>query len=166
MINACYLLFTDGGRRTYTGATHDPDRRLRQHNRELVGGASATAGKTWSRALYVHGFPDWTATLQFEWMWKRKSRAYHGLSGKIRGLLELLESGKSTSSSAPFCTYVGGRAYIDVAEAHLNYLGKIESFRRLLFACGLSPQTLTTSFPYAFKHLSSSSSKMSSSIIS
>tara|TARA_B100001093_G_C26552669_1_gene895179 strand:- start:48 stop:476 length:429 start_codon:yes stop_codon:yes gene_type:complete len=64
---------------TYVGATVDVDRRLRQHNKEIKGGAHATgvkvsAGKYWTRVCYVSGFPDWTAALQFEWRWKQLSR--------------------------------------------------------------------------------------------
>ena len=57
----------------------DLDRRLRQHNKELKGGAHATGakvakGETWIRAAHVAGFPDWQAALQFEWRWKQISR--------------------------------------------------------------------------------------------
>ena len=64
---------------TYIGATVDLDRRLRQHNKEITGGARATGakvakGESWSRRCYVQGFPDWKAALQFEWAWKFYSR--------------------------------------------------------------------------------------------
>ena len=73
-----YLLESSDGA-TYVGATIDVDRRLRQHNKEIKGGAHATGarvakGETWSRICYVEGFPDWTAALQFEWRWKQLSR--------------------------------------------------------------------------------------------
>ena len=64
---------------TYVGATIDVDRRLRQHNKEIKGGAHATgvkvaSGKSWKRMCYVSGFPDWSSALQFEWRWKQLSR--------------------------------------------------------------------------------------------
>lgn len=64
---------------TYVGATVDLNRRLRQHNKEIKGGAHATGskvakGEIWTRAAHVSGFPDWTAALQFEWRWKQISR--------------------------------------------------------------------------------------------
>jgi structure-specific endonuclease subunit SLX1 len=73
-----YLLVCDDGS-TYVGATVNLDRRLRQHNKELVGGARATGrkidkGQSWRRHCYVSGFPDWQAALQFEWRWKQLSR--------------------------------------------------------------------------------------------
>ena len=51
---------------TYVGATVDLNRRLRQHNKEIKGGAHATSakvlkGETWIRACHVEGFPDWQA---------------------------------------------------------------------------------------------------------
>ena len=73
-----YLLeCTDGS--TYVGATVDLDHRLRQHNKEIKGGAHATSakvgkGETWRRVCHIAGFPDWSAALQFEWRWKQLSR--------------------------------------------------------------------------------------------
>ena len=73
-----YLLLSSDNS-TYIGATVDLDRRLRQHNKEIKGGAHATGakvakGETWIRAAHVAGFPDWQAALQFEWRWKQISR--------------------------------------------------------------------------------------------
>lgn len=73
-----YLLVSSDNS-TYVGATIDLDRRLRQHNKEIKGGAHATGmkvqkGEVWERAAHVSGFPDWQAALQFEWRWKQISR--------------------------------------------------------------------------------------------
>jgi structure-specific endonuclease subunit SLX1 len=73
------LLATPRRDATYVGATVDLERRLRQHNKEIKGGATATGikvakGDIWIRAAYVQGFPDWQAALQFEWRWKQLSR--------------------------------------------------------------------------------------------
>jgi len=82
-----YLLLSSDNA-TYVGATIDLDRRLRQHNKEIKGGAFATSakvnkGETWIRACHVEGFPDWQAALQFEWRWKHLSRQ---LSNKLKPL--------------------------------------------------------------------------------
>jgi len=73
-----YLLVSTSGA-TYVGATVDLDHRLRQHNKELKGGAKATSikverGETWNRHCYVSGFPTWQSALQFEWRWKQIHR--------------------------------------------------------------------------------------------
>ena len=100
---------TDGS--TYIGATVDLNRRLRQHNGEIKGGAKRTTSKvsknnTWTRVCYVSQFPDWTATLQFEWRWKQLSRKYNSnlnpIERRMRALHELLSLTQSTFKAVPF----------------------------------------------------------------
>jgi structure-specific endonuclease subunit SLX1 len=105
-----YLLHsTDNS--TYVGATVDLDRRLRQHNKIIKGGAHATsmkvnAGQIWERACYVEGFPDWQAALQFEWRWKQISRKLSNklfpLKRRMIALKELLSLDSSTSKATPY----------------------------------------------------------------
>lgn len=88
-----YLLVSTNGN-TYVGATVDLERRLRQHNKEIKGGAFATGskvdkGETWIRAAHVSGFPDWQSTLQFEWRWKQITRK---LPSKINPLKRRIEA--------------------------------------------------------------------------
>ncbi len=71
-----YLLVSLDGRRTYVGATSDPDRRLQQHNGEKSGGAKSTAGGVWRRATLVSGFADKIEALQFEWRWKHLTEKF------------------------------------------------------------------------------------------
>lgn len=73
-----YCLIASNGN-SYIGATVDLNRRLRQHNGEIVGGAVATKiqvkkGEVWQRACYMKGMPDWRTALQVEWRWKQLSR--------------------------------------------------------------------------------------------
>lgn len=105
---AVYLLLNAAKTRTYVGATIDPDRRLRQHNGELVGGARATAGDSWTRVCLVRGFPDERAALQFEWMWKhltRKLKPASPLQRRYKALKMLVELGKSSRTSTPFSSW-------------------------------------------------------------
>ena len=74
-----YILESSDCKATYVGATVDLNHRLRQHNKDLAGGAHATSvkvaqGCTWNRICYVQGFPDGPAALQFEWRLKQLSR--------------------------------------------------------------------------------------------
>lgn len=100
-----YLLSSTKGT-TYIGATVSLDRRLRQHNGEIKGGAKVTSKfpGTWSRIGYVSGFPDWKAALQFEWRWKQLSRRQTGkpLEKRFKALHHLLHLDKSTSVAQPF----------------------------------------------------------------
>jgi structure-specific endonuclease subunit SLX1 len=105
-----YLLVSTSGN-TYVGATVDLNRRLRQHNKEIKGGATATSirvlkGETWTRAAHISGFPNWQSALQFEWRWKHLSRKYplsiNPLERRIKALKELLSLERSTSKATPY----------------------------------------------------------------
>jgi structure-specific endonuclease subunit SLX1 len=72
-----FIQSTNGS--TYIGATVDLDKRIKQHNKELKGGATATSikvsrGEVWSYVCYVENFPSWNEALKFEWRWKQISR--------------------------------------------------------------------------------------------
>ena len=105
-----YLLVSTNGN-TYVGATVDLNRRLRQHNKEIKGGAHATGvkvaqGETWVRAAHVSGFPDWPAALQFEWRWKQLSRKYgikiNPLEKRMNALKDLLALERPTSKAIAY----------------------------------------------------------------
>ena len=129
----CYLLYS--GTNIYIGATVNPDRRLRQHNAEITGGARRTKGREWIRALYVSGFPDWKAALQFEWSWKRHGRGKFGLRGKIQALLNLIQSPASTSKALPFREWTVPIGIHPSREA-IEVLEKIDCFKTLVGLCG------------------------------
>jgi len=114
----CYvycLVCTNG--MTYVGATKNLNRRLRQHNGEIKGGAVATTryvknGHSWRRLCYVKNFPSWQAALQFEWRWKLISRQKRikrqdGAAVERRkvALTELLSLEKATTAAMPFAEW-------------------------------------------------------------
>ena len=99
---------------TYVGATVDLDRRLRQHNKEIKGGAHATGsrvnnGSTWERACHVAGFPDWPAALQFEWRWKQLSRKLPAkmfpLERRMTALKQLLSLERPTTKAITYAEW-------------------------------------------------------------
>lgn len=100
------LLSTTGT--TYVGATTDPERRLRQHNCELVGGAKATSrrvavGEAWSLFCHVGPFEK-IAALKFEWRWKWLSRKLRGnpIERRQAALNQLLEENSEAGLSVFF----------------------------------------------------------------
>ena len=105
-----YLLQCDSNA-TYVGATVDLDKRLRQHNGEIKGGARATSikvnrGEKWERACYVEGFPDWQSALQSEWRWKQLSRklpsSLFPLKRRMLALNTLLKFERPTSKAMAY----------------------------------------------------------------
>ena len=105
-----YLLLSSDNS-TYVGATVDLDRRLRQHNKEIKGGAFQTGskvekGEAWIRACHVEGFPDWQAALQFEWRWKQLSRkitgSMHPLKRRMMALKNLLALERPTTKAKAY----------------------------------------------------------------
>ena len=128
-----YLLVSTNGN-TYVGATVDLNRRLRQHNKEIKGGAHATGikvaqGETWTRAAYVSGFPDWQATLQFEWRWKHLSRKYPiqmiPLERRLKALKELLSLERPTSKALAYTEWT------TIPEVHLEIDSAKEYYNEL-----------------------------------
>ena len=114
----CYLLYTNNTLKTYVGATTDPDRRLRQHNKEISGGARATGisvqqGLTWQRACYITGIPEWRSALQIEWRWKQLSRTQYKhirnpIHRRLYSLKKLLLLDKPTEKAIPYEAYPSG----------------------------------------------------------
>ena len=108
-----YLLVSTNGN-TYVGATVDLERRLRQHNKEIKGGAHATGmkvaqGESWTRAAHVSGFPTWQSALQFEWRWKQLSRKLplkmEPLKRRMTALKTLIELPQATSKAVPYAEW-------------------------------------------------------------
>lgn len=67
-----YLLVNNGSRLSYRGFTVNVERRLRQHRREIVGGAKYTAKFDFCNLLcFVGGFETKREALSFEWYTKK-----------------------------------------------------------------------------------------------
>jgi len=125
-----YLLLSSDNS-TYVGATVDIDRRLRQHNKEISGGAFATGakvakGETWIRVAHIEGFPDWSAALQFEWRWKQLSRKIkinmHPLQRRMTALKQLLQLERPTSKAKAYTEWAEPpKVVLEDDEARLYY---------------------------------------------
>lgn len=125
-----YLLLSSNGS-TYVGATVDLEKRLRQHNKEIKGGAHATGikvdkGETWTRAAHVSNFPDWTSALQFEWRWKQLSRKLSPklfpLERRFIALKELLALERPTTKAMTYIEWGSPpQVHIEMDEAKKYY---------------------------------------------
>jgi predicted GIY-YIG superfamily endonuclease len=125
-----YLLLSSNGS-TYVGATVDLEKRLRQHNKEIKGGAHATGikvdkGETWTRAAHVSNFPDWCSALQFEWRWKQLSRKLSPklfpLERRFIALKELLALERPTTKAMTYIEWGSPpQVHIEMDEAKKYY---------------------------------------------
>jgi structure-specific endonuclease subunit SLX1 len=126
-----YLLVSTNNA-TYVGATVDLERRLRQHNKELVGGAHATGakvanGEIWIRACHISGFPDWKAALQFEWRWKQLTRklptGWLPLKRRLVALKQLLGLERPTTKAVAYSEWSNGPpvVHIEIQDAEILY---------------------------------------------
>jgi predicted GIY-YIG superfamily endonuclease len=117
-----YLLESSSKRATYVGATVNPERRLRQHNKELVGGAHATGmrvarGESWRMVCHISEFPTWNAALQFEWRFKQLTRKLKNagtikqmtpIESRIVALEHLLALDRPTTKATPYAEWPNG----------------------------------------------------------
>ena len=167
-MNYVYLL--SNGKKTYIGATKTPDKRLRQHNRELVGGAKATHGSTWERILLISGLPNWRTALQLEWAWKYMSRKLkvRGVLGRIDALIVLLHLPRCTSKAVPYKDW-HSEIFLTCSRNPVGILEKIERWSNQKSEDG-APQvsilssnqhTFLTSLSFNMSFSSFSSSEMS-----
>lgn len=111
MSNAYVYFIESSNGYTYIGATVNLDKRIRQHNKEISGGAVATSnmvekGEIWSYYCYVENFPSYNEALKFEWRWKQISRAIQKKKPfmkprekRIEALNQLLNLDKPTSKA-------------------------------------------------------------------
>ncbi len=105
-----YFIEATNGR-TYIGATVDLNKRIRQHNCEIKGGAQATSievkkGELWNYVCYIENCPTWNTALQCEWRWKYISRqiqktkpTQNPRERRLEALERLLKLDKPTSKA-------------------------------------------------------------------
>lgn len=99
----CYLIYSNKIKNlTYNGSTPTLEKRIRQHNGELTGGAKATIrGRPWTYFAILTGFPNRRNCLSCEWKLKNPVNGlrvwkYSGMTGRIKALDLVLKSKKWT----------------------------------------------------------------------
>lgn len=87
---------------TYAGVSPTPERRLRQHNGEIKGGAKYTTSKGpgWKHICLIEGFADKIQAMQFEWAVKHvQPRNEGGIESRIRKLYVVCNKERWTSNA-------------------------------------------------------------------
>lgn len=119
----CYILRSLNKkypRSTYNGSTNDINRRLRQHNGIISGGAKATRGKgEWVPYVIMEGFSTHREALSCEWKIKHPTNSkkrpaiYNGIEGRIKSLNLLIGLDKWTNNSTGLETENEYKLYIE-----------------------------------------------------
>ena len=113
-----YLLKSD--KYSYVGMTNDFSRRLRQHNKEIKGGARYTSKRdSWYPVLIIDGFQDMKSAMQCEWRLKRGKK---GVDGRIRYLNDYLSKNDKWTSKSDMIIDQNLTYYID--EDYKNELSR------------------------------------------
>lgn len=114
-LNYCYILYNDQNNLTYNGFTNNLQRRIRQHNGEIKGGAKYTTRRRlgWKYLAYVtvHD-PAFTKrrALSCEWSIKYptghrpRGKEFNSPEGRLRGLQLAMQNPKF--SDLTFITYI------------------------------------------------------------
>lgn len=122
----CYALENGRTNKSYTGQTNNFERRIRQHNGELKGGARYThsvQGGQWTPIYRVCGFQTLRAALQCEIALKRRKvpcsrggKAYtRGPVGRVIQLEYLLSLGRLNAEAHSHFASNGIRVELDIS---------------------------------------------------
>lgn len=103
----CYVLYNDVDNTTYNGYTNNLERRIRQHNNEIKGGARYTTSRThkikWKYLYYIESSNEeftYNKALSFEWHLKYpnnkrpRPKEFQGVIGRINSLPLVLSNDK------------------------------------------------------------------------
>jgi putative endonuclease len=117
-IYVVYILQSDNY--SYVGMTNNFLNRIRQHNKEIKGGAKYTSSReNWYPICIIDGFPSMKEACQCEWSLKHyMKKKYKGPKGRINRLSALLTRGIWTSKS-PLISEQNLTIYIDDEYKHL-----------------------------------------------
>lgn len=102
----CYIIFNQNY--SYVGITNNLNRRIRQHNKIIVGGAKYTTSKKgkWEYACYISGFKSKIDALKFEWSLKHcKPKNKYGIENRINKLITTLNKKYWTKNSPNSINY-------------------------------------------------------------
>jgi len=106
MTNYCYMIITKKNNKyyNYIGYTNNPNRRIRQHNQLIKGGAKATKKYTdWEFLFIIQGYKTKNEALSCEWKLKHPNNKYKSsIKSRLENLTNLFTiNNKFTSKCKP-----------------------------------------------------------------
>jgi putative endonuclease len=113
-----YIIKSDN--KSYVGMTNNFFRRIRQHNKEIKGGARYTSkSKNWLPICIIDGFKDKSSACQCEW---RLKRGKNGPNGRIEYLSKFIFEENKWTKNSDYIENQDLNFYID--EEYLNLFFK------------------------------------------
>lgn len=110
-----YIITTKENNSYYVGMTNNFERRIRQHNRDIRGGAKFTRRYTnWYPVLIIDGFHTKQTAMQCEWSVKNFRRKKREPYKYIRNVFQLMTSPRNKwTSNSPFISSQKLTVYLD-----------------------------------------------------
>lgn len=125
----CYIIFNSNNR-TYNGYTVNTERRLKQHNGLLKGGARSTHNRGPWEFLIILTSPSWdciSTAMQNEWSIKYPTRKrprpkeYNGAHGRIQSLHKVFEYIKNNCNIEQLYCYIHEDFHNELIEITNNF---------------------------------------------
>ena len=110
-----YILYNEYNnyKKTYSGMTNNFDRRIKQHNNKLKGGAKYTTNfikqypeSEWKLLCLIEGFESKSEAMKAEWRikhptnQKRRSNKFNGPDGRLLALKYILDNSEKWTNSS------------------------------------------------------------------
>tara|TARA_Y100001958_G_C21214817_1_gene540296 strand:+ start:827 stop:1231 length:405 start_codon:yes stop_codon:yes gene_type:complete len=119
-----YILKSDN--KSYVGMTNNFDRRIRQHNKEIKGGARYTSkSNNWYPICIIDGFKDIKSACQCEWRLKQSYKNnFRGVKGRINYLSKFISENTKWTMKSELIKEQYLQFYID--EEFINNFNKFQ----------------------------------------
>lgn len=90
----CYLIRSLINNRIYIGYTVDFNRRIRQHNGEITGGAKKTKNhRPWTPVCIIEGFLDQSTALRFEYRLQHNGKRVYYIDHVLKTMTYIINNG-------------------------------------------------------------------------
>ena len=127
MYYSVYIIKSIDNRYSYIGMTNNFLRRIRQHNREIKGGAKYTSKSVkWIPIMIIDGFVNKKEAMQCEWKLKRKGK---GIINRLKYINYLLNNSSKWTKNSPLIKSQQLHIYImNNYEKYIHYTNSRELY--------------------------------------
>lgn len=108
----CYIIYDRLSNKTYVGYTTEPNKRIRQHNGLIKGGAKYTTRNSTSQWEYlvIIASPEFTHQTALSFEWYVKHNKHTGVNGRIKSLIQTIMNNRKFQDCS-FYLYISPLMY-------------------------------------------------------